>query len=209
MSINKSKNIIFSASASEPGSSSGTVYVDDGTNTTTGSVKIRINTSGTYVDSANEPEVAIIAESQTATTNGGTYTSGANTTRVLNTTVLSASWLSLSSNRFTIDGSSYPGVYSISWRTPFFSVNEFYSFLVQDPAGTPTDAAYGDSNYAVSSGDSGQDSFGKYIVTLTASTTYEIQARATTTKATNGLGTAHNITGKINYYTQVLIIRYH
>ena len=207
MSKKRVSGVNFVSTGTTPSSGAGTLYVDDGTNTGTSEVKMRMNRAGTYVDTVNEPQIAIIVDEKGPTTDGGGFTVGSATTRVLNTVTSSQPWLSLSSNRFTIDGATYPGDYEILWYTPMFAVSRFYSFLVEDPAGSATKVMFGESGYTPSA-DTQTNSSGKYFVSLSASTVYEIRSQGTATKTVDGLGVAHNIAGINTIYTQVIIKRY-
>lgn len=146
--------------------------------------------------------IAIIEDRKTVTTNGGTFTSGADRTRDLNTLVFNRnSLVSLATNQFTLP----EGTWEILWSAPAYAVNEHQSFLynVTDAAevarGTVEAAA------EVTGNDSGSRSEGSSVVTLTASKAFEIRHRCTSTASTSGFGRAASFGTEV--FTRVAIRR--
>lgn len=134
-------------------------------------------------------------------TAGGTFTSGAWQTRVLNTK--SGDNLgSLSGNQFTLSS----GTYKIKILAPAFVVGNHKVKLVGDPAGTPFDALIGSSAYNTTGSAVLTNSIIEDTIVLTSATTYEVQHRCNTTRATDGLGIASSF-GVNEIYTQVEIAK--
>jgi hypothetical protein len=125
----------------------------------------------------------IILEDQKASgTAGGTATSGSDETRTLNTEVYDRlNICALASNQFTI---SAPGTYYVEWEAPAYDVGGAHQSILRDITGvanlTRGSSAYGPGVTTLSTG--------AYFHTITASNTYEIRHRITTTKATTGYG---------------------
>jgi hypothetical protein len=130
-------------------------------------------------------DVAIVEENQTSATAGGTFTSGADRTRTLNTEVTDLVGLvTLSSNQFTITNA---GTYEISWEAPAYRVDAHQSFLYNITSAA--EVKRGTTEYAT--GDTAQNkSIGSTVVVLAASAAFEIRHRGTTTRATDGFGKA-------------------
>lgn len=137
--------------------------------------------------------IAILEEQQSQGTDAGTFTSGADRTRVLNTEVSDlAGIVTLSSNQFTLGS----GTYYIEWRAPTSTgVGDHQSLLynVTDTTevkrGTPEDSAV--------------SSVGSAMVVITSSKAFEIRHRCTSTQASTGLGDASNFGTEV--YTRVVI----
>lgn len=210
MSTIKLNQIKFESSSTEPGNAYGTIYFDDGTNSSLGAPTLRISRGGTFFDIAKEPEIAIIADEKETTTAGGSYTTGSAVLREINTVMDSQPWLYLDSgnSQFTINGIEYPGFYNIHWDTPMYLTGRFYSFLIEDPDGSATKVATGESGYS-NPGEVSVVSQGRFGKEISSNNTYEIYNQATVSRGTNGLGVPHTFTGLVNHYTQVVITRYH
>lgn len=148
--------------------------------------------------SSSAPDV-IIQDQKAAGTAGGTFTSGADRTRTLNTLVHNANSLAtLSSNQFTLPA----GTYYIEWSAPSASVGANQSFLQNVTAGTVS--IRGTSEYTAAGADYATTrSFGCGIVTNASPVTYEIRHRCTSTQSSNGFGFAANFGTEI--YTEVKI----
>lgn len=154
-----------------------------------------------WVSASPAPNV-IIQDQKSSGTEGGTFQSGANRTRTLTTLVRNAGSLaSLSSNRFTLPA----GTYYIEWSAPAYFVGTHQSLLynVTDAA----EVARGTSG-TTSAGDSPDrpnniESSGEAVVTIAASTAFEIQHRCGTTRNTDGFGNACGFGTEI--YTRVKI----
>lgn len=150
--------------------------------------------------------IALIEDQKTQNTGGGTFTSGADRVRDLNTEVYDAGGIvSIASNQVTIAATSKPGIYVFLWLTPAYKTNGHQSMLYS-VTGTAT-LKRGSTEFAYDAGDATTNkSFGFYIASLTSDVVYEIRHRATTTAATLGFGAAANLGAEV--YTQLLIIRF-
>jgi hypothetical protein len=140
--------------------------------------------------------LAIIEDQKAQNTAGGTFTSGADQTRVLNTLVYNRGTLvTLASNQFVLP----IGVWDIKWSAPGFQTNAHQSWLY-DITGSAV-AGRGTSAEAGGASNSQSDSVGSARVSLAAATTYEIRHRCTTTRATDGFGVQSNF--GVEVYTRV------
>lgn len=143
-------------------------------------------------------DIAIVEENQTSATAGGTFTSGADRTRVLNTEVSDlAGLVTVASNQITITNA---GTYEISWSAPAFRVDRHQSFLYNITSAA--EVKRGSSEHAQDA-TAQTRSVGSAIVVLAASAVFEIRHRCTTTRATDGLGLAASFGTEI--FTQVVI----
>lgn len=142
---------------------------------------------------------AIVADQKAANVAGGTFTSGAWQTRVLNTVLDDPdSIVSIGSNRFTLQ----PGMYEIEASAPAYQVDRHMLRLQDITAGTTV--SEGQSN------DVGAAQTMVYarlvkVVTIGAATTFEIQHRCSTTKTTDGFGRAANVGNTNEQYATVKI----
>lgn len=145
-------------------------------------------------------EIAFVKDEKASGTNGGTFTSGSFQTRTLNTLSGDTSWVSLSSNRFTLNA----GTYFIEGSAPAYTVGGHQAKVVQDPGGSPTDVAIG-SNERCDGSDTIRSHF--YCkVTLGSSTAFEVQHRCDSTVSNIGFGRNVNF-GVNTVYTQVKITK--
>lgn len=145
--------------------------------------------------------VALLAEEQPSNTNGGTFTSGSWQTRTLNTVQSDTDGIvSLSSNVFTLGA----GTYVIEWSAPVYNVLNHQTRLY-DNTNTAV-VEYGSTEYASSTHNVTNRSFGSAKITISSSTDYKIEHRCATTKATYGLGVNANF-GNVEVYTQVKITK--
>jgi hypothetical protein len=144
--------------------------------------------------------IAILEDQKTANTDGGTFTSGADRTRDLNTEVSDLSgFVTLSSNQFTL----LAGTYHIQWWAPAFACNGHQSMLYNITASAVAQRGSterNDNTVAV-----GNTSTGSAIVSFSSSTVFEIRHRCTTTRSTDGFGDAMNFGTEV--YTRVVIRR--
>jgi hypothetical protein len=146
---------------------------------------------------------AIICDQKAQNTDGGTFTSGAWRTRDLNTEIADPdSIVSISLNQFTL---SSAGSYFIEAYASSFAVNENVARLYN--ATDSAVAQVGSHSYArVASGDLGDSKSHIHArVTITGSTTFEIQHRCADTRSTDGFGVASNLAVEI--YTVVKIFK--
>lgn len=141
---------------------------------------------------------AIIEDNKAVSTNGGTFTQGANRTRDLNTIVYNPnSIVSLNSNQFTL----IPGTYLIKWQAPGHAVNR-HQTLLYDITNT-AEIKRGTSEFTTAASLIQTISFGSCVVDIDVSTVYEIQHICETTSATAGFGVAANFSTEV--YTRVEI----
>lgn len=145
--------------------------------------------------------IAIIEDQKAQNTAGGTFTSGADQTRVLNTLVYNRNSLaSLASNQFTLPA----GTWEIEWVAPAIRVDGHQSFLYS-VTGT-AEVKRGSSQFSQSGADYSQaPSVGSARVSVSSSTTYEIRHRCATTNADDGFGIAANFGTEV--YTRVVVRR--
>ena len=143
---------------------------------------------------------AIIVDQKSATTDGGTFTSGDWRTRDLNTELSDPDGIvTISSNQFTLAAGSY----LIRWKAPAYRIEKHQTRL-QDITNTAT-REYGLSSYNAGGGYAVTYSCGSARVIPSASTTYEIQHHCQSTQTTNGFGV--NAGAGIEQYTMVEIFR--
>lgn len=130
---------------------------------------------------------AIIEDQRTSGTHGGTATSGAWQTRVLNTLVRNNGSVvaNLTGNQFQLN----TGTYYVEWDTPAYLCATHKSRLQNVTDGTTV--AYGTSARSPVAADIAQtSSLGCIVFTLAANKAFEIQHQVTTTATTAGFGTA-------------------
>lgn len=161
-----------------------------------------LTTLGIPASALYGPGPHIILEDQKSSgTAGGTFTSGADQTRTLNTEVYDPNnWCTLASNQFTLPA----GTWFVRWQAPAFATFEHQSMLynVTDSAvvSRGSSAFAGTGTSACST-----DSHGSCVVTIAASKAFTIRHQADTTKSTDGFGVPANFGTEI--YTQVEITR--
>lgn len=158
-----------------------------------------INDGG--VQRALAQSFALIEDQKTSGTNGGTFTSGADQTRDLNTEVYDPDGIvSIASNQFTLGA----GTYLIEWSAPAYKCGLHQSMLY-DVTGTAT-LARGESTLS-STGDNTQNaSRGACVVTPSGSNTYQIRHRCATTQASTGFGNPASFGTEV--YTRVKITKF-
>ncbi len=149
--------------------------------------------------------IAMICDQKAYDVTGGAFTSGAWRTRDLNTEVSDADGIvSIASNQFTLQA----GTYTIEWLAPAYNVRYHLSKLVGITS--LGDSGYGTANRTgTAGGDTGQDSNGMAVVTLSGAEAFEIQHQCETTR-TYGFGSGQNSldSGTVNIYTQVKILKH-
>jgi len=144
------------------------------------------------------PDV-IIQDQKTSGTDGGSFSSGSDRTRTLNTLVRNLNSLaSLSSNRFTLPA----GTYFIEWSAPALRVDGHQSLLYN-----VTDAvtvARGTSEYANNAGNyANTRSAGSAVITIAGSKSFEIRHACSASATTDGYGRAAGVGTEV--YTTVQI----
>jgi len=160
----------------------------------------RVSGTALAVSPGTSPAPDVIVEDQkAANTEGGTFTSGARATRVLNTLVRNvASLASLSANAVTLPA----GTYRFRWSAPAFSVDAHKTWLRNTT--DSTDAGVGVQAFSISTGSGWSISEGSAVVTIAGSKTFTIEHRCQTSKASNGLGTASNF-GSVEIFARLEI----
>lgn len=139
-----------------------------------------------------------LSDSQAATTDGGTFTSGAWQTRTLNTKDNDTEGIcTLAANQFILPA----GTYRFSASAPAYRVDEHVARLQNITGASTTLAGTAEAN----AGGTGftTRSFIVGIFTILVSTTFEIQHQATTTRAVDGFGRASGFSTEV--YTIVEI----
>lgn len=145
---------------------------------------------------------AVVRDEKGATTQGGTFTSGADRTRDLNTEHFDPDGIvSLSSNQFTLQA----GTYFIRWSAPAFNVSRHVSQLynVSDSA----IVEIGTSEYTQSDSNTVTHSTGNARVTITGAKAFEIRHNSQSTQAGNGFGVDTNSQASVSVYTVVEIFK--
>jgi len=140
-----------------------------------------------------------VRDEQTSATAGGTFTSGAWQTRVLNTIgVNTITGASLSSNQIILPA----GTYYLDATAPGFNCDQHRAlwYNVTDA----TNVLYGSNAFWVSSTtiNNGNAATVKGMFTITSIKTFELRHRCATTRATNGFGVAFGL-GVPEIYSEV------
>lgn len=151
-----------------------------------------------WVSASPAPNV-IVQDQKSEGVDGGTFSSGADRVRTLNTLVRNAGSLaSLSSNRITLPA----GTYYFEWSAPALQVNEHQSLLYN-----VTDATVVARGQVAITNNAGSyasnESSGVAVVTIAASKEFEIRHRGSVSKTTDGFGRAAGFGTEI--YTMVNI----
>lgn len=145
---------------------------------------------------------AIICDQKAHDANGGTFTSGAFRTRDLNTEITDPdSIVSISSNQFTLGA----GDYLIEASAPVYRVARHITRLQNITDGSTI--TWGTAEYADATNLVANRSFLDARVSLTGSTTFELQHRADSTLATQGFGVSSSFTGTQSIYAVVKIYK--
>ena len=167
---------------------------------TNGTNAMTVASDGDVTFANRYPQTAIIADTKSQNTAGGTFTSGAWRTRTLNTEVSDLNNIcSLSSDIFTLSS----GTYLIEWIAPAYNVNRHQTRLYDTTNSSVIQ--YGGSNYANSSNAIENSSSGSAIVVISSNTGYKIEHQCGTTSSTQGLGVEANMGTEV--YTQVKITK--
>ena len=147
----------------------------------------------------NFADIAIFNETQASGTEGGTFTSGSFVKRTLNTTVVNnITGCSIASSVITLPA----GTYYFSGRAPAFNVLG-HQARIQDTTAATT-VQLGTTMY-VSNNNTGI-ALVEGVVTISASTNFELQHRCSSTVSTNGFGAAQSF-GVGEIYSQLQIRR--
>ena len=146
-------------------------------------------------------QIMIINDTKAAGTDGGTFTNGADRTRVINTTDTNTiSGASLSSNQVTLPA----GTYSIYATAPAFFVDAHIAlwYNVTDSVLVKT----GSEGYSGSSGNYATTiSIISGIFAITKTTVFELRHRCNTSQVNNGFGVGTNLNGNSCNYSQIKI----
>lgn len=161
----------------------------------------------------SEPEIAFLKDVKSATTLGGTFTSGSWQTRTLNTLENSQSWISQvtgggettgtdgNATQFTLTA----GKYRIRAAVPGYAV-QFHKAKLYNITDT-SDEIIGTAHFSTSETVDAEDKSEIVgVFTISSTKTFEIQHRCSSTKSSNGFGRAAGFS-TIEVYTQVEIER--
>lgn len=149
----------------------------------------------------NVTQQAIFSEQQASGTNGGTFTAGSYVKRVLNTTnVNTITGCSLASSVITLTA----GTYTIIGQAPGYKVDR-HKIRLQNTTATST-IELGCTSQSENATNNMTWSFVQSTLTITGSTTIELQHRCITTNATVGLGLNDGF-GDNEVYAQIWITR--
>lgn len=143
--------------------------------------------------------IAYVKDVKAQNVSSGTFTSGADRTRDLNTLEGDTSFISLSANQFTLD----PGTYDVQARAEAYRVAN-HKVQLYNITDSNIDIL-GSSSYASAANDAASNStlFGTIIIT--ESTIFEIRHRCATTLATNGFGSKSGV--EVETFCQVKITK--
>jgi hypothetical protein len=147
------------------------------------------------------PKVAIVSDVKAYNADGGTFTSGADRTRDLNTESDPDSIVTIASNAFK----PIAGTYLIEWSAPAYAVDRHWSKLWNKT--TAALVKMGSASIASSASGNLTHSIGVEIVTFNGTDEFEIRHRCQTALATYGFGVSNNVSGNDNIYTQVKLIK--
>ena len=150
----------------------------------------------------NFQDVAIFCESQASGTAGGATSTGSFIKRTLNTTIVN----NITSCTLTSSVVSLPaGTYLMYATAPFYQCNETKIRLQNTTAATTI--ALGQNVYPDGATACSVTSNVFAATTLSVTSNIELQYRATTARATAGLGNAVNFASVNEIYSQLVIIR--
>lgn len=149
--------------------------------------------------------VAFVKDVKAANTAGGTATSGSWQTRDLTQLSgdIAAVGVTLSSNQFTLPA----GKYLIEWECPAYFIDRHQSRLYNSTDSVTVET--GSNEYNPGAGNDLGSSHGSTLVTVTKNTTFQVEHRVQTTRATDGFGIPINGTFTVDkeVYSQVKITR--
>lgn len=127
-----------------------------------------------------------VRDEKAQNTAGGSFNSGGDRTRDLNTVKANTAGASLGSNQLTL----LAGTYYIQWRAPAFQVNTHQTLLFN-----VTDTAVverGSVSQSLAASGVVTDSIGEAIITIAATKVFELRHRCSTTATSTGFGTQGN-----------------
>lgn len=159
----------------------------------------RVNSAGTLPEWGVIP-TACVVDQKTATTQGGTFTSGAWRTRDLNTTLWDDIGITVSTNQITLPAGTYlmhaiaPALRVDEHKTKIYNISD----ATDEEIGT---SGYGNPSVAVNS-----YSETRAKITIASSKIFEVQHICDVTRATDGFGQGQGI-GGVEKYTVVFITK--
>lgn len=137
-----------------------------------------------FANGMNKP-YSVFMDVKSTSSFGGAFTASIWKTRTLNTsTVNTITGCSLSSNRVTLP----PGKYYFNWKCPAVQTQSHKTRLRKITPSPSATIAVGTSEYAGSDNQNSNNSSGNYIVTLTATSTLELQHRCSYNSLSWGMG---------------------
>ena len=147
------------------------------------------------------PSIAIISDTKAASTDGGTFTSGAWQTRDLQTEDYDPDGIvSITSNQFTLQA----GTYLIRAEAPAYAVDA-HAARLQNITDTTTDLLGTSSRATNDTKPSSSSSSIDGVITIAGAKAFEIQHQCNVTKASQGFGLSVSYQSSI--YTRVKITK--
>jgi hypothetical protein len=143
-------------------------------------------------------QVVFLKDVKSSGTTSGTFTSGSWQTRTLNTIENAQSWISLLSNQFSLSA----GTYEITAYAPAYSVDAHQAKLYN--VTDASDTIIGTTEHVGAASTVGTSSVVIGTFTITATKTFELRHKCSTTLSTNGFGLAGNL-GVSEVYSTVRI----
>lgn len=161
------------------------IHYSDNSNTSNGYLVLNLSKTPTLSGiSYAAPRVAWLTDVKSSGTHGGTCTSGSFFARTLNTEDDPSDFVTLSSNQFTLPA----GEYIIEAYAPHYFSGANKTKIRNTTDGS--DTLIGINSYGGSAAETQPLATLNGRFTITASKTFELQQRCTTTRATDGLGVA-------------------
>lgn len=163
-----------------------------------------VNSDGSVNVTIKEHGYLHVQDQKASGTDGGTFTSGAWQTRVLNSTVLNTiTGASLASNQITLPA----GTYEIHASAPGHQVETHQTRLQNVTDATTALLGTTVRSRATSATDGTSDSVTRGCFTISGTKTFEFQHRCSSTLATTGFGTGNANTWGTVVFADVLIHR--
>lgn len=178
-------NITITAGTGAGAVAGGNITLTPGTSGSGTDGECTCNSNFTAISIVTGPLIydqVIYQDQKSPLTNGGTFTSGAWRTRVLNTELYSrqtTAWSSLSSNQITLQA----GTYYVTASAPSYRVNQ-NRIKIRNITDL-TDEILGTNEF---SNNTQSRSFLEGVITVASAKTYELQHRGAVTIANNGFG---------------------